>query len=291
MYLYGGILVFQGNTDVASLLVFITYYEKIQQQLNSLVQEIVDLEEVQPVIYKVLDILCMPDKNRVKLKTTGVLEFENVKFSYDQKISIFENMNLRIPSKKHIAIIGKSGCGKSTLVDIALGLVNVDSGNVYINSLDVRDVTEKSRSKAICAVLQEPKFFNLSIRENLEIVKPNLTIEEMEAVCSKVNLLEEIRKLPYNWDTIIGEGGAQLSGGQLQRLAIARVLLINPDIIIFDEATSSLDKENEHIISTNILKSLGDKTYISITHRDFIIFEADIVYVINNQKCLKKVIV
>lgn len=288
MYLYGGILVFQGNMDVASLLVFITYYEKIQQQLNLLVQEIVDLEEVQPVIYKVLEILGMPNKNRVRLKMTGLLKFENVTFGYDQKISIFENMNLRIPLQKHIAIVGKSGCGKSTLTDLALGLVKVNSGKVCIDSFDVQSVTDKTRSKVISAVLQEPKFFNLSIRENLEIVKPRATIEELEAVCNKVNLLEEIRKLPYKWDTIIGEGGIQMSGGQLQRLAIARVLLINPDIIIFDEATSSLDKQNENIICTNILRPLGGKTYISITHRNSIILESDIIYEINDRRCIKR---
>lgn len=136
-------------------------------------------------------------------------------------------------------------------------------------------MSEKARSKAISAVMQNPVFFNLSVAENLRLVKPDASQEELKEVCQAANIHEVIQELPQKYDTLIGERGVKLSGGQLQRLAIARTLLRDPDIIVFDEATSALDNENEKAVLSAV-RSLSDKkTILSIAHRFATIVAAD----------------
>ena len=187
-------------------------------------------------------------------------------------------MNFQIPKRKHIAVVGKSGCGKTTLAKIMLGLIKPYQGNVNIGGENITGFTDKAKSKVICAVMQDPKFFNLSIADNLRLIKADVSQEEMDEVCRMANIYEFIQKLPQKYETVIGERGVKLSGGQLQRLAIARTLLRNPDIIIFDEATSSLDNDNEKAVITAISNLASRKTIISIAHRFASIMEADKVF-------------
>lgn len=189
--------------------------------------------------------------------------------------NILCDISFRVPEKKHIAIVGKSGCGKTTLAKILLGLLKPQSGTVHIGQEEIWEMSEKARSKAISAVMQNPVFLNLSVAENLRLVKPDASQEELKEVCQAANIHEVIQELPQKYDTLIGERGVKLSGGQLQRLAIARTLLRDPDIIVFDEATSALDNENEKVVLSAV-RSLSDKkTILSIAHRFATIVAAD----------------
>lgn len=279
MYFLGGILVFNNLIDVASLLVFITYYDKLRSEMDTLTKSIVQFAEDSPLMKRVMEIHKLTIDSELSSKAIGCLEVNNVSFRYegDKKDTLY-NVNFQIPKRKHIAVVGKSGCGKTTLAKIMLGLIKPYQGNVNIGGENITGFTDKAKSKVICAVMQDPKFFNLSIADNLRLIKADVSQEEMDEVCRMANIYEFIQKLPQKYETVIGERGVKLSGGQLQRLAIARTLLRNPDIIIFDEATSSLDNDNEKAVITAISNLASRKTIISIAHRFASIMEADKVF-------------
>lgn len=282
MYFIGGILVFYHQIDVASLLVFITYYEKLQGEMNTLTQSMMAYQEDLPSIERIMEILNKPYEKKKETRLRGDLDVRQLRFQYEEKGEVLRDINLHITERQHIAIVGKSGCGKSTLAKLLLGILKPQEGSITIGGLDIYSVSDRSKSKAICAVMQEPRFFNLSIADNLRLIKKNVTEEELDDICKMANIYEFIQGLPQKYNTLIGEKGIRLSGGQLQRLAIARILLRNPDIIIFDEATSALDNENEKEIISAIYNLSKEKTIITIAHRFSTIMGADHVIMLQN---------
>jgi len=187
------------------------------------------------------------------------------------------------PNKK-IAVVGKSGNGKSTLFNLLLRYFDSTEGNIYIDDVNLLDLTEESLRNNISVIRQNPFLFNLSILENFKLVKENVTLDEIKEVCKKAYIDDYIMSLPKKYDTIIGEGGVNLSGGQKQRLAIARTLLLNTKIILFDEATSALDNESQKYIKKTIDNLVKDHTIIIIAHRLSTIIDADIINVIDKGK-------
>lgn len=284
MYFIGGILVFYHQIDVASLLVFITYYEKLQGEMNTLTQSMIAYQGDLPSVERIAEILNILYEKKKPLRLKGTLEVKQVNFQYEEGGDILHDVNLHITERQHTAIIGKSGCGKSTLVKLLLGILKPQEGTVTIGGTDIYPVADRSKCRTICAVMQDPKFFNLSIADNLRLINKDATAKELDDVCKMANIYEFIQGLPQRYDTIIGERGIKLSGGQLQRLAIARILLRDPDIIIFDEATSALDNESEKEIISVINKLLKKKTIISIAHRFSSITGADHVVMLRDGK-------
>lgn len=160
------------------------------------------------------------------------------------------------------------------------------SGSIYFGDIDINKISFESIGQKIGIVLQDPPLFNLTIRENLQFAKKSATYEELSIACEKANILEFISSLPDGFDTVVGERGIKLSGGQKQRLSIAQMFLKNPDIIIFDEATSSLDSENEKAIVGAINELSKGKTIITIAHRLSTILGCDRVIVMDNGKVI-----
>ncbi len=215
----------------------------------------------------------------------GIIEFKNVSFKYreDEEYTLVD-FNLKIEPNKKIAVVGRSGNGKSTIFNLLLRYFDSNEGNIYLDNIDIKDLTEESLRKNISIIRQSPFLFNLSIMDNFRIVKKDITLEEVREVCKEAYIDDYIMSLPKNYETIIGEGGVNLSGGQKQRIAIARTLLINTKVILFDEATSALDNESQEYIKKTIDNLAKDHTIIIVAHRLSTIVDADVINVIDKGK-------
>ena len=220
--------------------------------------------------------------NKVLVNSTGVIEFKNVKFKYrDDEDFTLKGLNLKLEPNKKIAIVGRSGNGKSTLFNLLLRYFDSTDGEILIDGVNIKELTEESLRSNISIIRQSPFLFNLTIMDNFRLVKPDVTLEEVKKVCKMAYIDKYIESLPKKYETVIGEGGINLSGGQKQRLAIARTLILNTKVILFDEATSALDNESQEYIKKTIDSLVKDHTVIIVAHRLSTIIDADIINVIN----------
>ena len=209
----------------------------------------------------------------------GNFEFKNVKFGYNEEL-VLDNLSLKINSGQTYGIVGKSGAGKTTIFNLLNKLYDIKSGSILIDGKNINDLSEKSIRGNITIISQSPYIFNMSIRDNLKLVKDDVTEEEIERACKLACLDDYINRLPDKLDTIIGEGGVNLSGGQRQRLAIARALVQNTKIILFDEATSALDNDTQSKIQKAIDNLKGKYTIIIIAHRLSTIVNCDKIFIL-----------
>ena len=213
----------------------------------------------------------------------GNFEFKNVSFGYNDNL-VLKNLNLKIKCGNTSAIVGKSGSGKTTIFNLLCKLYSINSGSIFIDGKDINTLDEKSIRGNITIINQNPYIFNMSIKDNLRLVKQNVTNNEIINACKLACLDEYIETLPDKYDTIVGEGGVNLSGGQRQRLAIARALIQNTKIILFDEATSALDNETQSKIQTAIDNLKGNYTIIIIAHRLSTIVNCNKIFILEDGK-------
>ena len=219
------------------------------------------------------------------MKTKGIIDFNNVIFKYSpEEENTLKGLSMKIEPKKKIAIVGRSGNGKSTIFNLLLRYFDASEGTIKIDGINIKDLSEKELRKNISVIRQTPFLFNLSILDNFRLVKDNVSLEEIRKVCKKAYIDNYIMSLPNKYDTIIGEGGVNFSGGQKQRLAIARTLLLNTKIILFDEATSALDNESQEYIKRTIDELVKDHTVVIVAHRLSTIVDADTIHVIDKGK-------
>ena len=214
----------------------------------------------------------------------GNVEFKNVTFGYSQKNTILKDLNFKLDSGEMIGIVGKSGAGKTTIFNLLCKMYTIKSGEILIDNENINELDEDSIRGNVTIINQSPYIFNMSIRDNLKLVKEDLTDEEMIDACKIACLDEFINTLPNKYDTIVGENGVVLSGGQKQRLAIARALIQKTKIILFDEATSSLDNETQSEIQKAILNLKNQYSILIIAHRLSTIINCDRIMILENGK-------
>ena len=224
--------------------------------------------------------------NRELSKVHGDFEFKDVSFSYDTENIILRNLNFKINANETVAFVGKSGSGKSTIFSLLNKLYEIDSGEILIDGININELTRDSIRNNMSIITQNPYIFNFSIRENLKLVKEDMTEEEMIEVCKMACLHDFIMTLKDGYDTIVGEGGITLSGGQRQRLAIARALLKKTEIILFDEATSALDNETQKEIQQAIQNMKGEYTILIIAHRLSTVIDSDRILLVEDGKII-----
>ncbi len=211
---------------------------------------------------------------------TGKVEFSHLTFGYDPDRPVLQDINLLIEPYQTIALVGRSGSGKSTLVKLLFRYFEPDSGTILMDGQDLRRLDVTGYRKRLAIVHQDVDVFNGTLLDNLVYGNPNATFEQVREACRIAQAEDFIRTMPRGYATIVGERGVRLSGGQRQRLGIARALVIEPDVLIFDEATSSLDYESERAIQLAMRAILGTRTLIIIAHRLSTVREADKIVVL-----------
>lgn len=209
------------------------------------------------------------------------IEFDHVSFSYQKNREILNDVSIKIPSGHKVAVVGASGAGKSTIARLLFRFYDVTSGAVRIDGQDVRNCTQESLHQAIAVVPQDTVLFNESIYFNIHYAKPGSSKEEIVRAAKLANIHDFIEQLPQQYDTVVGERGLKLSGGEKQRIAIARAVLKNPRILIFDEATSSLDSQSESVILNAMQEVTHGVTTLVIAHRLSTVVDADTIFVLD----------
>jgi ATP-binding cassette subfamily B protein len=220
-------------------------------------------------------------------KLNGKIELNNVTFSYNHQ-DVIKDINLKIKPKQVVALVGRSGSGKSTLVKLLLRNYDVKSGEIVVDNRDIRTYKIADYKKRLAVVSQNVEIFNRTVIENILFANPKATRKQAIAAAKKAHAHEFIKEFQKGYDTLVGEKGVRLSGGQKQRVSIARALLKDPDIYIFDEATSSLDSESEGLIQKSIFSIAGKKTTIIIAHRLSTIRHADLIVVLDKGEILEQ---
>lgn len=213
----------------------------------------------------------------------GDFEFKNVSFGYNENL-ILKNLSFKIKNGSTTGIVGKSGSGKTTIFNLLCKLYNINDGEILIDGINIEELNEEAIRGNITIISQNPYIFNMSIKDNLRLVKSNVSDEEIVEACKTACLDDFIEILPNKYDTIVGEAGINLSGGQRQRLAIARALVQNTKIILFDEATSALDNATQQKIQTAIDNLKGNYTLIIIAHRLSTIINCDKIFILEDGK-------
>ena len=221
----------------------------------------------------------LSDKDKEKLENISI-SIKNVDFSYDNERKVLHNVNVDIKNKSMVALVGESGCGKSTITNLLLKLNKVDKGEILLNGINLNNIPFDELRKKVSFISHSSYIFNSTIEENLRMGNECATEEELYSALKKANLYEFVMGLEKKLQTPVGENGSFLSGGQKQRLALARMILTNPEVYIFDEATSNVDVESEDSILETIYALSKEKTVVVISHRLANIKNADKIYVL-----------
>ncbi len=269
---YAGNAILGGDMTLGEMQKFSSYAGMIYAPLQFLAGFPRQLMMAMTSVTKVFEIIDEPEdiadkKDAVEMKVEGSIDLNNVSFGYDEAVDVLRHIDLHIKPGEFIGLVGKSGTGKSTLINLIMRMYDVDEGSLMIDGVDIRDISQHSLRSQIGAVLQETFLFNGSIFQNIAYAKPDATREEVIKAAKTAGAHSFIVKLTDGYDTWVGEKGCTLSGGEKQRLAIARALLHNPKILILDEATASLDTETEKQIQDSLAALSHERTTIAIAHR------------------------
>ena len=297
IYLVGGILIIEyGNTDltIGDITVMVALLGRMYGPVNSLLNIQVDMIRSMALFDRIFEYFDLPveiDNDPQALRPesfAGELAFEEVSFHYDPDQPILNNVSFELKPGSSVAIVGPSGAGKSTIINLIPRLYDVTGGRIRLDGVDIRKLDLAFLRQHIGVVTQDTYLFNGTIRENLLYAKPDATQAEIEQACSEANIHGFISGLPKGYDTVVGNRGMKLSGGEKQRLSIARIILRKPGLIIFDEATSSLDSISEHAIQEAIEPILAKSTSLIIAHRLSTILSADEILVLEKGKIVER---
>ena len=215
------------------------------------------------------------------------IEFKNVSFSYGEE-NVLDNISFKVERGEQVALVGMSGSGKTTIARLAARFYDIKSGEILIGGINIKDFEKEALMKKIAFVFQNSKLFKMSLRENLLIAKPDATDEEIDNALINSGCKEIIKGLKNGLDTVYGTRGTYFSGGEAQRLSIARAFLKDADIIILDEATAFADPENEHLIQESFKKLSKNKTTLMIAHRLSTVVDADKILVIDKGRIVEE---
>jgi ATP-binding cassette subfamily B protein len=299
-WLAGWLLISQGDTSitVGKLVAFTGLQIRMFFPMTGLLSAQVEIMSSFALFERIFQYLDLPHdiidkpgaRSLVQSEISGRVEFKNVTFSYDAdaETPTVQGVSFVAEPGQLVALVGPSGAGKTTLTYFIPRLYDPDGGEVLLDGTDLRDISLRSLSETVGAVTQETYLMHTTIRENLRIAKPDASDEELEQACRLAAIHDHIAGLPEGYDTVVGERGYKLSGGEKQRLAIARVLLKNPKVLILDEATSALDTQSERLIQASLAGLMAGRTTFAIAHRLSTILAADQILVLQKGQIVER---
>ncbi len=256
-------------------------YREIKQSLT-------DLDKMFTLMEKEREIADEPDAQPIRIEGSPAVRFENVSFAYEPRRPILHHVSFEIPPGKTVAVVGSSGAGKSTLARLLFRFYDVQQGRITIAGQDIKHVTQASVRQAIGIVPQDTVLFNDTVEYNIAYGKPGASHAEVEGAARAAHIHAFIASTPLGYNTMVGERGLKLSGGEKQRVAIARTLLKNPPMVIFDEATSALDSANERAIQTELREAAQNKTTLVIAHRLSTVVDAHEILVMDAGRIIER---
>jgi ATP-binding cassette subfamily B protein len=283
-----------GRFTVGALVIANSYLIQLYQPLNLLgtayreiTQALVDMESLFRLLNRPQEVVDKPDA-RPLMVTGGEIRFENVVFCYDPDRVILKGISFTVPAGKTIAVVGPTGAGKSTLSRILYRFYDIHSGSVTIDRQDIRDITQESLRSIIGIVPQDTVLFNDSIRYNIAYGRIGANEADIKAAARAAQIAPFIAELPMGYEAMVGERGLKLSGGEKQRVAIARTILKNPPILLLDEATSALDTHTEREIQSALAAVSRNRTTLVIAHRLSTVVDADEIIVLDHGQIVER---
>jgi ATP-binding cassette subfamily B protein len=294
VYWFGGWWIARGNVGITigTLVAFTTLQTRLLFPIGSLLGVQLDVQTSLALFDRIFEYLDQPvdieeKPDAITVAGAGDVVFDRVWFRYDEVASTLEDISFTVPAGTTTALVGETGSGKTTLGYLAARLYDVAEGSVTIGGVDIRDLSFEALSDLVGVVSQETYLFHASVRENLSFAKPDATDEEIEAAAEAARIHHVIAELPEGYDTVVGERGYRFSGGEKQRIAIARTILRNPPVLVLDEATSSLDTETERLVQEALDRLSEGRTTIAIAHRLSTVRDADQIVVLDHGRIVE----
>jgi len=291
---YGGYLNIMGGASIGDIMAFQWYTFLLLNPVWNIVNSFSELQRSLAATERVFEILRMesdkPDKPEAldAPKLVREIRFESVEFEYRKDLPVVRDFNITVPGGSVIALVGRSGAGKTTVTDLVARFHDPTRGRILVNGTDIRDFRLRTYRDLLAIVQQDVFLFDGSVRDNIAYGRHDATFPEVEDAAQRANAHEFIVKLPGQYETFIGERGVKLSGGQCQRLAIARAILASPQILILDEATSNLDTKSEQLIQASMATLLAGRTTFVIAHRLSTIRRADLILLMENGRVIER---
>ena len=280
-----------GSIEIGTLVICVLLSYASYKPLIKAMSHLETITNIKTILEEINKVMNLPDLKRGE-RTKNIysydVEFRNVTFAYDESKNVLNGISFKANENELTAIVGGSGGGKSTIAKLLAGFWNVNSGEILIGKNDLNDMPLKQNMELVTYVSQENFLFNKTILENLKIAKEDASMSEIQKACEKASCHDFIMSLPNGYETIVGESGANLSGGEKQRIAIARSFLKNSPIVLLDEATAYSDPDNESVIQESINNLIENKTVIMIAHRLSTIINANKIIVVDNGSIIEQ---
>lgn len=281
----------KGSVEVGTLItcILLSYasYKPLIKAMSHM-ETIANIKVVFEEIKKIMEIPNLKRGEEVRDIKSYDVEFKDVTFAYEESKNVLNNISFKANENELTAIVGNSGSGKSTITKLIAGFWNASNGEILIGKTNLNELPLKQNMELVSYVSQENFLFNKTILENLKMAKEDASMDEIKEACEKASCYNFIKSLPNGYETIVGKGGANLSGGEKQRIAIARCFLKNSPIVLLDEATAYSDPDNESVIQQSIDKLIKDKTVIMVAHRLSTIVNANKIIVVDNGEVIEE---
>lgn len=291
--LFGALQAIQGRMSVAVISSFLSYANSFGKPFNEISGNISDIQSAFAAAGRVFNVLDEPNETSDEdlpdlLDCNGEISIKNVDFSYLPKVKLIQNLNLEVKQGMKVAIVGPTGCGKSTIINLLMRFYDVNNGSISVSGSNIKEITRSSLRSKYGMILQETWLFNATIRENIAYGNPNIPLEDIQEAAKLAGIHDFIEKMPQKYDTVVTDGGSNLSAGEKQLLCIARIMLLKPPMLILDEATSNIDTRTEQNIQKAFNTIMQGRTSFIVAHRLSTITNADIILVMNKGNIIEQ---